>query len=673
MKTKEATIQATNPEDNSFSNRGGNGNQERRPHRRPPPPLPLGKETRYHNNSNTTPRSMIAPGRIHVPPPPRSPMSAGPALETIPASPDTLGPETTTGFAWCGPASAKLPPTSTMIFPPASRMARGSGRGHNRVASTGSQPLRAPRPLSERPLIFLGDSPYSPSPKDRLPAPQIPWTVSSATASSSSKAAKPVTNLSKSGPLKYDELTTRRSRPRIPICSVTDTGGFQVGNVNDGGNSHIQNHYDNPVSWIERRIEHSTPEMAAMSDSPSFSVVNSASLESECSLCVVSVEACGGDCQAVPTQLDAEKQIEYSDSEYDQSPVERRTLSPNMKFLPRPITPTRPLRCVGDGEARGLGISEALLPQKRSPKQDMEDFSLESVLTLPEWQTKTANNTRTIGWSRVSSPAKQLNAVPTNCSFSNSAPSTPALSASCPGGSSSRTFSPLSFSSADFNSDGMRKGSASSAATTSTTSSILSNLSGEQQRPTSSALFHLERSIKNDPSWSPLVPGSPALAGGNVEVLRLGRVPSGIVGASSVSYSTRESSGSSLGNEEGSEPRASGESERGVGLLHKRSDAETMLGQLFSHLEQDSRPGSLASVTVVRNHGHGETKREARGCYGGAFSYDPDEAEEMRQAHTAAAPWYEYPLFFVVLLLFFISERTAAPNRFDLGEEGRAS
>lgn len=805
---------------------GGDGASNKKPPRRPPPPLPLNKDTKYT-------RSILPPGRLHIPPPPSTPNSAGPALETIPASPaspsstpvhdaaTTTTTTATTNFSWRGLTSAPLPlpPTPTTPSPPRAggnnNMRRGGdrgpagGRGHERVGSTGGSslqgPLRAPRPLSERPLISpmslspqrpvttAGRSGLSISPSRSPPVklsqaattvttPTQPTFDSSRRSSSGNPREEPPIELRG-----YDELTTRRSRPRIPMCSVTEGGDFQHvigdgGDVISSGSSSSQKSDHDGESWRGSGIA-APPVIPATRNRPGVSIfptTTSSSTAPEndrlglvCTTTPANVcgggdynrDTCGGgNCQddysLFPSHHhnnnkgggggddddDEQEYFEYSDSEYDETTPSsysghRRTLSPTMKKFPLPpspiIAPTRPLRCGGGG-----GDWVAPWTPTRSPRGQM-DFSPASPIPSSK-ETKTTFfigsshvmtpppppppplPTTTMGWSHVSSSspaatARQQQQPPVGGAAAFPTPPSPHLLLPTTN-NSPRPFSPPPARYNYYCQPGLRKGSASSHSTTSSSTSSYfvggSSVVNEpppppRTRKSSSALFHLERSITNDPSWSPLVPAAgwpPAGKGYGHEVLRLGRVPSGeghqvvVMVGSSADCSSRESRGSSSGGS-GSSSRSGGGG-GGDGEREEQTD-EGGEGGVAAAAGSVQRPTWLApreggrggdegaqqggdvlssggggiddgSTTDCYYHGHhdGEKEiyhyhqpdnsnsaaivsgtaeeREAGGSYGDWFSY---YAEETRQNNAAAAARYVYPLshsFFFLPYFHFV-------------------
>lgn len=794
----------------SRSSSGGDGASNKKPPRRPPPPLPLHKDTKYT-------RSILSPGRLHIPPPPSTPNSAGPALETIPASPaspsstpmhdaDTTTTTTATNFSWRGLTSAPLPLPSTPTTPSPPRAGgnnnmrrdggRGpaGGRGHERVGSTGGSssqgPLRAPRPLSERPLI----SPMSLSPQRPVTtrrsglgispsrSPPVKLSQAATTVTTPVQPTFDGSRRSSSGspreerPIElrgYDELTTRRSRPRIPICSVTEGGDFQHvigdgGDVISRGSSQKSDH--DGESWRGSGIA-APPVIPATRNRPGVSVFTTSSstapendkLGLVCTTTPNIVggggdhnrDTWGGNCQDDYSLLpshhhnnrgggggddDDEEQeyFEYSDSEYDETTPSsysghRRTLSPTMKKFPLPpspiIAPTRPLRCGGGG-----GDWVAPWTPTRSPRGQM-DFSPASPIPSSE-ETKTTFfvgssshmtppppppplPTTTMGWSRMSSSspaatARQQQQPPGGGAAASPTPPSPHLllpttTTNNNNNNSPRPFSPPPARYNYYYPPGLRKGSTSSSSSNASSylvgGSSVVNEPPSRTRKSSSALFHLERSIANDPSWSPLVP--PAGGGGGAwppvghEVLRLGRVPSGeghqvfVVVGSSADCSSRESSNSSSRSGGSSSSRGGGGGDDGE---REEQPDEGGEGGVAAATGSVQRPTWLApreggggnegaqqggdvlgsgggiddgSTTDCYYHGHhdGEEEiyhhyqpensntnnnsnsaavvngtsdeREAGGSYGDWFSY---YAEETRQNNAAAAARYVHPL-----------------------------
>lgn len=724
---KKRILQGADSEGRSYGSSnnnldGGDGtgsNIHRRPPRPPPPPpLPLKEDTRC----DITPRSMMPPGRLYIPPPPRSPRSMGPALETIPASPASPSTPTTmtataTGFSWRGPASAGLPPTSSMTpSPPRRNMvdggSNGYSRGHKRIASTGSQPLRPPRPLSERPLISVGGLPYS---KDaHLPLPHRPMTTTSlrspASAVSFAKTATTTPTTPTFGGIsenihgeepridspielrEYEELTTRRSRSRIPMSSAIEDGsemgcdlgisnGEEVGGIKASSNRYNSNS-DNGSGNVSGSGSGNVPPIMILSrKSPVISILTSTPLENRCFLCTTPIaanmEICGDNCQSFPRVSSPKKkegqrrrqgEVEYSDSEYDEASVGRRTSSPKMmakmQFPPSPLSPTA------------------------SPGRPL-DFSPASTIPSPEEERAMTSPHHTIGWSRISSPARQLDnhththsrASSTSRSFSTPPvarilspppPKTTTLPIVNSGGASQlspRCFSPSWSSPSPPYSPGLRKTSASSSSTATTATSSGSGSVLSSSNEPSSALFHLERSIKNDPSWSPLMPGaSPAsltFPAGH-EVLRLGRVPSGeghqlvVVRAGSVSCSSRESSSSSSRSVINEEREAMNERKvRGGSVVSRGSGHESSMMVVVRRLSREEGDtsgrvsrSSTSSNETNDNPGHrddengshnyktrnnSETMHEAGGSYGDWFSYYAEETWQNNAAAAAAA------------------------------------
>lgn len=567
----------------------------------------------------------------------------------------------------------------------------GGGGSHKRIASTGSHPpLRPPRPLSERPLIPLGSAGvYSPS------FPVIPQMIMTSTSSSMKHDFGPMRSPRVTSPTnptfgrisehiheetetespielrRYDELTTRRSRPRIPM-SVTDfrlSDWEEVDSIRTTSNSNRDNDSE---KWNgSSRSGNGMPVMTATTQTPGISILASnGSPEKRCFICMAPIaahfEVCDGQCQGLPrfqTLSGEGEYVEYSDSEYDQSPVDQRILSPNVKFSPSPITPTRPLRfsrVVTEG-----GGGEVSLTPTRSSRQRV-DFPPASTITSPDLNSMFTTNT--IGWSRVSSPGRRQpnttyrpEAYTTRSHpFSTSTPPTPYLPAT--GTLSSPYYSPS-----------LRKGSASSAATTSTSTSTSSSVLSNPGDP-STALFHLERSIKNDPNWSPLVSEFGAsvasLPVGHNEILRLGRVPSGeghqvvIVRADSAGCSSRESSdGSSPDNNEMESCKSEKANERGD-EENEGSVVRSVVVRPLSRNERDDDNDNVPKNTTTTtnnifnisvpspedvvvpksnnnefNQHNNNEKREAGGSYGDWFSY---YAEEARQNYAAAAAAARY-------------------------------
>lgn len=795
---------------------GGDGASNKKPPRRPPPPLPLNKDTKYT-------RSRLPQGRLHIPPPPSTPNSAGPALETIPASPAspsstpmhdaaTTTITTATNLSWRGLTSAPLPlpPTPTTPSPPrasGNNMRRGGdrglgGRGHERVGSTGGSssqgPLRAPRPLSERPLIspmslspqrpVTGRSGLSISPSRRPPmklsqaattvtAPTQPTFDSSRRSSSGNPREEPPIELRG-----YDELTTRRSRPRIPMCSVTEGGDFEHvigdgGDVISSGSSSSQKSDHDGESWRGSGIA-APPVIPATRNRPGVSIFTTTTSSSTapendklglvCTTTPTIVGGGGGDhnrdtcgggnCQddysLFPSHHhnnnkgggggdddDGEQEyFEYSDSEYDETTPSsysghRRTLSPTMKKFPLPpspiIAPTRPLRCGGGG-----GDWVAPWMPTRSPRGQM-DFSPASPIPSSE-ETKTTFfvgssshvmtpppplPTTTMGWSRVSSSpaatARQQQPPPVGGAAASPTPPSPhlLLPTNNNNNNSPRPFSPPP---ARYNyccPPGLRKGSTSSHSTTSSSASSFlvggSSVVNEpppppsRTRKSSSALFHLERSIINDPSWSPLVPAAgwpPAGQGHGHEVLRLGRVPSGeghqvvVVVGSSADCSSRESRGSSSGGDgereeqtdEGGEGAAAGSVQRPAWLSSPREGGGEQGGDVLSsgggiddgsttdcyyHGHHDGeeeiyhyhQPDNSNSAAIVSGTAE---EREAGGSYGDWFSY---YAEETRQNNAAAAARYVYSLSHPFYFLSFSLPYFHLVPRFLISKTGAGS
>lgn len=717
---KKTILKVTDSEDSSYQGSssdgtgagGHNHSRMRRPRAPPPPPLPLSRDTRSKSITNMTSRSMMImpPGRLHMPPPPSSPRSAGPALETIPASPLSPSTSMTTPFDWLnGPASAGLPSisTRTTILSPSRRNMSGVGgsREHKRIASTDSQPLRAPRPLSERPFIPLGSCGYSPSLKDGMISTQRRMTATTAkkemkrpAASSplsspviisqdvdaTSSTLKPNTgrsiskNFQGESPIElreYEDLTTRRSRPRIPMSNMmegpyeTKSNSQASENGEEVGSIKGSTHHNDGENWSGSGSgsENNTPAVIPTQKRHGISILVSATPENRCFLCTTPIaadmELCGGDCSALRgIHSPEEEQIEYSDSEYYESSVRRRTLSPNMignmKFPPSPITPTRPLRC-GGGEGGGDGgdgdVDITPTMPIKSPRRQLDRSP---AVSMPSTEGNMAVSIGTTGWSCVSSSNGQPNTThlrtsPTRPAFSTAKPSTPSLStigAQYPG-----CFSPPY-------SPGLRKGSASSATSSYGSSSSLA-LSGPNEP--SSALFHLERSIKNDPSWSPLIPGaspvSLTLAAGH-EFLRWGRVPSGeghqvvVVRADSANCSSHESSSVGEDEEEVEKREQKGESsedEIGVAVSSSKGcdrsvmepaslkeEVKSTVKGANSHGNYDE--GYYKDKDKDEDNNHQTEKREAGGSYGDWFSY---YAEETRQKNAALAAQYVHHLF----------------------------
>lgn len=677
------------------SNDGTSSNKHRRP---PPPPLPLKRDAGYNN---TTPRTMMPPGRLHIPPPPSTPNSAGPALETIPASPaspsstPTTTITTTTAFSWREPVSMRLPPTPTTPSPPRVSMGAG-GRGHKRIDSLGSQPLRAPRPLSERPLISMGSGSNPAVLKDSylISSPERPVATSSvATATATARSdhgllrslPNTVINFSKSitptnsafgritehlneGPRtespielrEYDELTTRRSRPRIPLSSVMESGDFQRSGDGDeeldsvqGSSNHYNDGENRSMYGSGNGSGNVTPVVMATGNRPGISIVTSASPEKRCFLCTAPIptdlEVCSGNCQPLSSLHSLlkkeEEHFQYSDSEYDEtSPSWRRTLSKLPSVL---ITPTKPLQC----SSRGVD-GEDQLTLTRDPRGQL-NYSPASNFSSPEEMMRVSNVA--MGWSRVSSPTGQLNndskSRISQTSHSSGTSASPTPSPPVAGALAPRPFSPISPASLLY-SPGLRKGSASSVATS--TSYGSSSCLGSPNEP-SSALFHLERSIKNDPSWSPLIPGSPALPAGH-EVLRLGRVSSGeghqvvVVRAESVSCSSRESSDSDGSGEEKEQNCEEGDSETndeegdvvssgsGESVVRPLSRNDGDRGDASSHRDSNGNTNhhDHDNETYNKKDDANTENRESGGSYGDWFCYYSEEARQNNAAVAAA-------------------------------------
>lgn len=472
----------------------------------------------------------------------------------------------------------------------------------------------------------------------------------------------------------YNELTTRRSRPRIPLSRVMESGDFQRSSDSeedlDSFQSSSNHHYDGEdwsVGGSGNASGNITPVVTATQNRPGISIVTSTSPEKQCFLCTAPIptnlEVCSGNCQPYSSSLHSllkkeEEHFEYSDSEYDEtSPSWRKTLS---KFPSIPITPTKPLRC----SSTGVDGVDHLTPTRNS--QGQLSYSPASNFPSPE-ETMTASNI-TMGWSRLSSLTGQHNNVSSNprasqASHPSEISASPAPSLPVNGTLIPRPFSPIS-SGALLYSPGLRKGSASSVATN--TSYASSSCLGSPNEH-SSALFHLERSIKNDPSWSPLVPGSPALPAGH-EVLRLGRVPSGevhqvvVVRAESVNCSSRESSDSNVSGEEEELESEEGGSEKNSEEENVVSGAsiESVVRPLS---QKDGDSGSASSNSDSNGDGNtsphsshdGETgskksddtnteKREAGGSYGDWFCYYVEETRP-NNASVAAARYVYLSLF----------------------------
>lgn len=434
-----------------------------------PPPPPL-KDQKF-----ITPRSF--PGKLSIPPTPKS--AGGPRPDSFTRSPTTNIPT-----AWRAPVPTRVPPTPTT--PTTARSV--DLRGHKRMAS-GDQPLRAPRPLSERPMISLDTSKLrgqtsqnTPSPLNTSRPPKKP-TFRSISEILESKPPVDARN--------YEDLTTRRSQPRIPMSMVrysmqaTDRG--ETPSWEEGDNK--------TVAPARRRISKRRTDLIPIVTTEN-SDVQGADAESKCYMCDSPPIPGTGLCAQCHAQFEpVGEDAEYSDSEYGEDGKGRSlsvaTLS-NVKFPPTPISPRKSLARGGGGDGSS---NIPVAGMKRMTRSTSYAKVVKDMMR----------------WTSISSPTARHNnqdpeghQLPTTSSLPHVAQQL-------------KVTSPLPIPPPPPPPPENLKISVSSP-------SLGSNGAEEP----SSAMFHLERSMKNDPRYFPLTPGaSPPKGFLGHEFVRLGRVPSG--------------------------------------------------------------------------------------------------------------------------------------------------